>query len=74
MGLFDFLKSKDKQTGNITQPNVDRAECDITKTQVMLDLFHVAQEQRDDNWYQTFYESVQTASYACDYPQTFTGT
>src|SRR5688572_16066274 len=73
MGLFDFLKSKDKQTENISQPKVDRSECDITKTQVMVDLFQTPQEQRDDNWRQAFYDNVQTASYACANPQIFTG-
>jgi hypothetical protein len=73
MGLFDFLKTKDKQTEIIAQPKVDRPECDITKTQVMVDLFKIPQEQRDDNWRQTFYENVQTASYACGNPQIFTG-
>lgn len=73
MGLFDFLKTKDKQAETIVQPKVDRPECDITKTQVMVDLFQIPQEQRDDNWRQTFYDNVQTASYACGNPQIFTG-
>lgn len=73
MGLFDFLKPKDKQTEKIVQPKVDRPECDITKTQVMVELFQVPQEQRDDKWRRTFYENVQTASYACGNPQIFTG-
>ena len=73
MGLFDFLKIKDKPQEKIEQPKVDRPECDITKTQTMVDLFKIPQEQRDDNWRQTFYDNVQSASYACGNPQTFTG-
>lgn len=73
MGLFDFLKPKDKSTEKISSPKVDRPECDITKTQVMVDLFQVPQEKRDDIWQQTFYDSVQTASYACGNPQVFEG-
>lgn len=73
MGLFDFLKTKDKPTEKIVQAKVDRPECDITKTQVMVDLFKIPEEQRDDNWQQAFYDNVQTASYACGDPQVFTG-
>lgn len=50
-----------------------RPECDITKTQVMVDLFKIPQEERDDNWHQQFYDNVKTASYASDDPQVFTG-
>lgn len=73
MGLFDFLKSKDKQAEKIVQPKVDLPACDITKTQVMVDLFNSPKEQRDDNWRQAFFKNVQTASYACGNPQIFTG-
>lgn len=73
MGLFDFLKAKDKPTQTISQTKVDRPECDISKTQVMVDLFQIPQEQRDDNWRQTFYDNVQTASFACGNPQIFKG-
>ena len=73
MGLFDFLKTKERLQEKIVQPKVDRPECDITKTQTMVDLFKIPQEQRDDNWRQTFYDNVQSASYACGNPQTFTG-
>ena len=73
MGLFDFLKTKDKTPEKTDQTKIDRPECDITKTQLMIDLFQIPKEQRDDNWKKTFYENVQTASYACGNPQTFTG-
>lgn len=73
MGLFDFLKPKDNPIEKPVQPKVDRPECDITKTQVMVDLFQISQEQRDENWRQTFYANVQSASYACGNPQIFTG-
>ena len=73
MGLFDFLKTKDKSTETPVQPKVDRPECDITKTQVIVDLLQIPQEQRDDNWRQTFYNNVQTASFACGNPQIFNG-
>ncbi len=73
MGFLDFLKTKNKPTDKISQIKVDRPECDITKTQLMVDLFLIPQEQRDENWRQTFYQNVQTASYACGSPQVFTG-
>lgn len=73
MGLFDFLKTKGKQTSTISQPGTERQECDITRTQVMVDLFKIPREQRDENWRQAFFDNVQTASYACGNPQIFTG-
>ena len=73
MGLFDFFKPKEKQQEKILKPKVDRLECDITKTQTMVNLFKIPQEQRDENWRQTFYNNVQSASYACGNPQIFDG-
>ena len=73
MGLFDFLKTKDKPTEKVDQTKIDRPECDITKTPLMIDLFQTPKEQRDDDWRRTFYENAQNASYACGSPQTFTG-
>lgn len=73
MGLFDFLKTKDKPAEKISPAKIDRPECDISKTQVMVDLFQVPQGQRDDNWQQAFCDNVQTASFACGDPQVFTG-
>jgi hypothetical protein len=73
MGLFDFLKPRDRHTEIIAKPKIDRPECDITRTQVMVDLFKIPQEQRDDNWHQAFYDNVQTASFACGDPQVFKG-
>lgn len=73
MGLFGFLKSKTKQTESFVQHKIDRPECDISKTQVMVDLFSVAVNDRDENWTKLFYENVKTASYACGNPQVFNG-
>jgi len=52
---------------------VERPECDISKTQVMVKLFQVPVENRDDAWEKSFYENVQTASYACGSPQVING-
>ena len=73
MGLFDFLKTKSKPANETSKPNNARPECDITKTQIMVDLFAVPADQRDEIWQQTFYENVQTASFACGNPQIFNG-
>ena len=73
MGLFDFLKSKTKPEEILVQQKVDRQECDISKTQIMVDLFSVPTEERDDSWTKSFYENIKTASYACDNPQIFNG-
>ena len=73
MGLFDFLKPKNKAEDMSSQPGINRPECDITKTQIMVDLFQVAANERDDEWRNNFYAHVQTASFACGDPQVFNG-
>ena len=73
MGIFDFLKSKNKPTDAIANRNSNRSECDISKTQILVDLFNDPLEQRDDAWRQTFYDNVQMASYASGNPQVFSG-
>lgn len=73
MRLFDFLKRKDRTIEKPVQPQAERPECDITKTQLIDSLFQIPQEQRDENWRQTFYENVPTASFACGNPQVFKG-
>jgi len=73
MGLFDFLKNKNKPEEKIAQAKVDRPECDITKTQTMIDLFGIPKDQRDEEWRRSFYDNVQSASYACGNPQVFKG-
>src|SRR5688572_5443427 len=73
MGIFDFLKSKNKPTDTNINRKSNRSECDISKTQLLVDLFNVPLEQRDDAWRQNFYDNVQMASYACGNPQVFSG-
>ncbi len=50
-----------------------RAECDITKTQTIIDLLAVPAEQRDEIWNLKFLTDVQTASFACTDPQIVKG-
>ncbi len=50
-----------------------RPECDISKTQIMVDLFAIPLEHRDPQWKQFFLDNVSTASFACDDPQVMTG-
>ena len=69
MGLFDIFKKKEIPTIDIQQNKTDRSECDISKTQIMVELFSVPKMQRDDKWKQSFLEGVQTASFACANPQ-----
>ena len=51
----------------------NKPECDIAGTQIMVDLFQVPKEKRDDSWKKRFYNTVQTASYRCADPQIFKG-
>ncbi len=48
-------------------------ECDINKVQVLLDLFAIAQEKRDEEWREKFYANVVDASFRCETPQIFRG-
>lgn len=73
MGLFDLFKTKDKPREKASQTKTDRTECDITKTQTIDTLLQIPQQQRDENWRQTFFDNIQTASFACGDPQIFTG-
>ncbi len=50
-----------------------RPECDITKTQTIIDLLAVPVDQRDETWNQKFLTDVQTASFACTDPQIVKG-
>ena len=73
MGLFDFFKTKSKPTTTSQQKKADRPECDISKTQMMIDLFAVDKSKRDQNWEKDFFENVKTASFTCDEPQVTVG-
>jgi hypothetical protein len=72
MGLLDLFKPKSKST-NQPSNKPGRAECDISKTQVMIDLFQIPEDKRNDDWKKSLFENVQSASYSCSSPQTFTG-
>lgn len=72
MGLFDIFKTK-KPEENIHYKNADRPACDISKTQIIVDLFAVPKENRDEKWKQTFFEHVETASFASTIPQITVG-
>ena len=73
MGLFDFLKGKSKLEDAPVKTNTARPECDISKTQLIVDLCKIPAGERDDQWKQQFYEHVQTASFACGNPQVING-
>ena len=50
-----------------------RSECDIAKTQSIVDLLTIPAQQRDEKWNQQFLIDVQTASFACADPQVIKG-
>jgi len=50
-----------------------RPECDINKTQSIVDLLSIPANSRDDHWHQKFLNDVQTASFACAEPQIVKG-
>lgn len=59
----------------MTQPTPipQRPECDISKTSILAQLFTIPQEQRDEQWRNTFLENVETASFRCGSPQILQG-
>jgi hypothetical protein len=48
-------------------------QCDISKVQVLRDLFGVSPEERGDPWIDQFYAAVVDASFRCEAPQIFIG-
>lgn len=69
MGLFNFFKKKEDDAEKPEQIKGNRPECDISKTQIILDLFSIPKSQRDDKWNETFFKNVQSASFASNTPQ-----
>lgn len=51
----------------------NRPACDITKTALIVELFRTAHNERNGEWYRTFYDNVASASFACGEPQLRTG-
>lgn len=50
-----------------------RRECDVEKTQIIVELLQTPIVQRDDSWYHNFYMNIPEASFASVSPQVFTG-
>jgi len=73
MGFLSFLKPKNKSADVEKIISVNRPEADITKTGIVVALFEIPHEQRNDEWYSQFYENVVTASFAAASPQVLTG-
>lgn len=73
MSLFNFLKSKQNTIAKVKPTPLKRQECDINKTKIIAELLQVSRDKRDNSWYQSFYQHVATASFACASPQTLIG-
>ncbi|MDQ3016555.1 MAG: hypothetical protein M3R25_07550 [Bacteroidota bacterium] len=58
---------------NEPPPIPTRPECDITKTQIMVDLFTVPHDQRGESWRQSLLDHVETASFRKGDPELVTG-
>ena len=48
-------------------------QCDVSKVEILLDLFKVTADQRDDEWTDMFYANVIDASFRAETPQIFHG-
>jgi len=48
-------------------------QCDITKVGILLKLFSIDPDKRDDKWRNKFYANVVDASFRCETPQIFVG-
>jgi len=73
MGLFKNLRSKSKQVNTIILPKDDFQECDFNKTKIIVDLFKIPNEKRDDNWTKALFENIKTASFKSGDPQILNG-
>ena len=73
MGLFSFLKPKQKASPVAESIPAGNPAGDIRKTHIVAALFTVPKSQRDNQWYQEFYEHAADASFACATSQTLTG-
>ncbi|MEO6637529.1 MAG: hypothetical protein ABIN25_04590 [Ginsengibacter sp.] len=73
MAFFDFLKTKRSSVQQPPPVVSQRDECDISKTQIVVDLLKIPREKRDDSWHKAFFGNVATASFQCSTPQVLTG-
>ncbi|MEZ5013969.1 MAG: hypothetical protein R2794_06725 [Chitinophagales bacterium] len=78
MGLFDFLKKKEKaQTTSRTESfqftETEPYLGDLNKTNVLYKLVQTARNERDEKWRQTFLDNIGQASFRCGDPQVKTG-
>jgi hypothetical protein len=73
MGLLDIFKTKEKPAETFQQKKADRPECDISKTQTIVDLLLIPKDHRDEKWKFSFLENVITASFRCNAPQVTIG-
>jgi len=73
MGLFDFLTKKQAPAPPIKIVPANRPEADISKTYIIVQLFKIPRQERDNEWRKQFFENVATASFACATPQVLTG-
>lgn len=74
MGLFDFIKKDNKKIEEPTNQS-EKAPYygDLSKTNILNELFKIPREQRDDKWNAKFLESVADASFTCGNPQVIEG-
>ncbi len=80
MGLFDFLKKKEKEQQQITAPTEKPVQKedepylgDLNKTDILCKLVQTPPNERDEKWQQTFLENIGQASFRCGDPQTVIG-
>lgn len=73
MSFLDFFKPKQAAVTAVKPASSNRQECDISKTKIVAQLLKVSRDKRDNNWHQSFYKNVATASFASAKPQTLIG-
>jgi hypothetical protein len=74
MGLFDFIKKDNKKIEEPTkQSEKSPYYGDLSKTNILNELFKIPRKQRDDKWNAKFLENVADASFTCCNPQVFEG-
>ena len=73
MKLFNFLNRKEKSPESNSSKKIERSECDISKTQIIANLFNIPSAERDEKWNQLLFDNATTASFACGNPQVTVG-
>ena len=73
MGFLNSLISKNKSFQNTSVNNLAKLSCDPLKTEAVVELLKTSKDKRDENWRNSFFENILTASFPECIPQIIFG-